>query len=381
MISILPSEDPSNSATVIARPRSLALNGALRLVRPVPRGPQPAAIFAHLRAIGPMLGFERQTPQRIDERAAPTAGDDSHRHWNKRRAIGGRSRFINGAAGQRRHRGNGVDIGGLALIGRHAERGVALQVLDGDVALTRGERDVLQRHVVLEIDPAPPFVVGLWPGGLDCVMARRRVRRGALAAAGRVPLAQRLRKREGAVRGAGDGEVFDLAHGDEGDAGLVIAQASARLRVKMHRRRPPAREQQSVAVVRPPEDAHGFDASRSDDAFDGGAVRYAQRGCDAGSARVDNLDFRAGLSQGLGHGIGAVVVRRDDHALADQHAEALEIDERRVGGHHARPIVVGNDERPLDRAGCDHDLFAGECARAHRALAARRSQAQTRLPS
>ena len=123
----------------------------------------------------------------------------------------------------------------------------------------------------------------------------------------------------------------------------------------MHRRRPPAREQQSVAVARPPADAHGFNASRPDDAFDGGAVRYAQRGCEAGSARIDNFDLRASLSQGLGHGIGAVVVGRDDHTLADQHAEALEIDERRVGGHHAWPVVVGNDERPLDRAGCDHD--------------------------
>ena len=53
----------------LARPRGLALNRALRLVWPVPGGPQPAAIFAHLRAVGPMLGLERQAPERIDERA------------------------------------------------------------------------------------------------------------------------------------------------------------------------------------------------------------------------------------------------------------------------------------------------------------------------
>ena len=72
-------------------------------------------------------------------------------------------RLVDRAAGQRRHRREAVDIGGLALIGRHAERGVALQVLDRDVALAGRERDVLQRHVVLEVDPAPPFVVGLRP--------------------------------------------------------------------------------------------------------------------------------------------------------------------------------------------------------------------------
>ena len=44
----------------VARPRGLALNRPRGVVRPVPCGPQPAAIFAHLRAVGPMFGFERQ---------------------------------------------------------------------------------------------------------------------------------------------------------------------------------------------------------------------------------------------------------------------------------------------------------------------------------
>ena len=147
------------------------------------------------------------------ERAPPPAGDDAHRDGHERRAIGGRSGLVDRAAGQRRHRGDAVDIGGLALIGRHAERRVALEVLDRDVALARGERDVLQRHVVLEVDPAPALVVGLRPGGFDRVLARRRVRRGALAAAGLVPLAQRFGEREGAVGGAGDGHVRDAAKG------------------------------------------------------------------------------------------------------------------------------------------------------------------------
>ena len=44
------------------------------------------------------------------------------------------------------------DVGGLALIGRHAERGVALEMLDRAEAFGCGERDVLVGHVVLEID-------------------------------------------------------------------------------------------------------------------------------------------------------------------------------------------------------------------------------------
>ena len=227
----------------------LALDGALRLVGSVPRGPQPAAIFPHLCAIGPMLGFERQAPQRIDERPPTPARDDAHRHGHERRSIGGRARFIDRAPGQGRHRGDGGDIGGLALIGRHAERGVALEVLDGDVAFARGERDILQRHVVLEIDPAPAFVVGLRPGSCDGVMTRRRVWRGTFAAAGLMSLAQSLGKREGAVGGAGARQVFDPAHGDERGQRLVIAQPSARLSVEMHGRRPSAGEQQRDDLV------------------------------------------------------------------------------------------------------------------------------------
>ena len=114
---------------------------------------------------------------------------------------------------------------------------MALEMLDRDVALARGERDVLQRHVVLEIDPAPPFVVGLGPSGLDGVAAGRRVRRWTFAAAGHVPLAQSLGERKGAVGGAGDGHV-STPYGNERGPRLVIMQAPARLGVKMHRRRP-----------------------------------------------------------------------------------------------------------------------------------------------
>ena len=225
MISILPSEEPSNKATV-----SRARAASRWMARSGSSGPYHAGLSQppYSRICAPSArccGLERQAPHRIDERAPPSACDDAHRDWRERRAIGGRSRLVDRAAGQRRHRGDGVDIGGLALIGRHAERRVALEMLDRDVALARGERDVLQRDVVLEIDPAPTFVVGLGPSGLDSVVARRRVRRSAFAAAGRVALAQSVGEREGAVGGAGDGQVFDAAQGHERGSRLVIAQA------------------------------------------------------------------------------------------------------------------------------------------------------------
>ena len=45
-----------------------------------------------------------------------------------------------------------VQLAGLALIGRHAERGIALEMLDRDEALACGERDVGVGHVVLEVN-------------------------------------------------------------------------------------------------------------------------------------------------------------------------------------------------------------------------------------
>ena len=241
----------------VARPRRLALDREVRVVGAVPGRPKPAAVFAHLPAFGPVLGLERQAPERIDERTSPPAGDDAHRHGDERRAIGGRSGLVDGAAGERRHRGEAVDVGRLALIGRHAKRRVALQVLDRDVALARGKRDVLQRHVVLEIDPSPAVCVGLGPGRFDAIEAGRRVRGGSFAPARTVALAQRRVERESAVGGAGDGEIRDPAYGRERGQGLVIAQFSARLGVKMDasatsRRRGEARRSRASARSRGP---------------------------------------------------------------------------------------------------------------------------------
>ena len=48
--------------------------------------------------------------------------------------------------------------------------------------------------------------------------------------------------------------------------------------------------------------------------------------------------------------------RRDDHALADLDAILIAIAPRGVGEHHARAIVVREDQRTLDRAGRQHHL-------------------------
>ena len=53
---------------------------------------------------------------------------------------------------QFRHHRQADDAADLALIGRHAERGVALEMLDRTESFLLGERDILDGDVVLEID-------------------------------------------------------------------------------------------------------------------------------------------------------------------------------------------------------------------------------------
>ena len=81
----------------------------------------------------------------------------AHRHIG--RAEGRDAGFAHFAAFERREHGETVDVRGLALVGSHAERRVALQMLDRDVVLAHRERDVLGGDVVLQIDPDAAGVV------------------------------------------------------------------------------------------------------------------------------------------------------------------------------------------------------------------------------
>ncbi len=55
--------------------------------------------------------------------------------------------------------------------------------------------------------------------------------------------------------------------------------------------------------------------------------------------------------------IGGVVRGDDDGAAAAAHAVAVEVGARRVGQHHARPVVAREHQRPLDRARREHHLL------------------------
>ena len=84
--------------------------------------------------------------------AAVMAGKGADGDRREGRAEGGGADRAEIAAGDRGEHRRAVEIAGLALVGRHAERGVALEMLGDAEALARRELHVGYRHVVLEID-------------------------------------------------------------------------------------------------------------------------------------------------------------------------------------------------------------------------------------
>ena len=165
----------------LARQFCFALDFGVGVARAVIGGAQPAAIFAEHRANGAMLVLQRQPAHRIEQLAAPAAGNDRERHRHEGRPVGRGAGVGDAAAGDRRHRGKAVHVGGLALVGRHAERRVALEMLDRAEILARRKLDILNRHVVLEVDP----LAALWRRAAAMPARRHRSHQARTIAAAR----------------------------------------------------------------------------------------------------------------------------------------------------------------------------------------------------
>ena len=132
--------------------------------------------------------MRRRQSRRAEILAAVMSGESAERDRRIRRAIRRRSDLRDRPVHQFGKDGKADDAADLALIGRHAERGVALEMLDRTKALLLGKRDIVDGDVVLEIDKGlagsldPPhrrdrdrLVLGAW----------RRGRLGSKAAIGR----------------------------------------------------------------------------------------------------------------------------------------------------------------------------------------------------
>src|SRR4029077_15494564 len=96
-----------------------------------------------------------------------------------------------------------IQVRGLALVGRHAGRGVAFHVLDGAKTLAQREREVLGGDVVLPVDERTAARVRrAWQRADEAGgCTRRRLRSGAAAATARVTArARRVERLAGSGR-------------------------------------------------------------------------------------------------------------------------------------------------------------------------------------
>ena len=143
-----------------------------------PLGAQP---HASINEDGPLPGrpvVARRQAGRPKVLAPGPPGEGGDRH----RRVGGPERgcagLLDGAAGQSGHDGERQDVRRPALVGRHAERGVALQQFNRPEALTVRQLHVFHGHVVLQIQPCPASALSDMPegGGLRRLVARDRRR-------------------------------------------------------------------------------------------------------------------------------------------------------------------------------------------------------------
>ena len=135
------------------RPR-FAVHRILRLLaglRVIERAqPRPGLDEHRALLLGPSVRWCQPRWAKILRPVMAGKGADGDRREG--RAEGGGADRAEIAAGDRGEHRRAVEIAGLALVGRHAERGVALEMLGDAEALARRKLHVGYRHVVLEID-------------------------------------------------------------------------------------------------------------------------------------------------------------------------------------------------------------------------------------
>ena len=100
--------------------------------------------------LGPVV--QRRFAHRLEVLAARSAGQRAEGDRRIERAEGRGADLGRRDAARFGKDADGVDVGQLALIGRHAVGGVALGELDMAVAFAHGEAEVLQMDVVLVVD-------------------------------------------------------------------------------------------------------------------------------------------------------------------------------------------------------------------------------------
>ena len=269
----------------------------------------------------------------------------------------------------------GVEVRRLALIGRHAGRGVAFDVLDRAKAFAHRQIEIFEHDIVLKVDEGFRARCGGCGARHDDARRERMLVADREARGFARSVGERCRKSEDAAGGADRAFALRRFAGHECLQRFVVAQLAARLREQMHRGRVASRHQQQIAV----------DARLRDDvaaAVDTGDVHRTQMieapralnsavspGLDTGRLQLrkgggvldgsqinEMLDLGPRGLQFERRGVGAVAYRRDDDAAPGQHGVTLQVLQGCAGEHDSRAIVARKHERLFDRTGRENDF-------------------------
>ena len=345
---------------------------------------QPAAVLVEAGTEADLLGVQRRVSQRRVQGAAPLAGEGAERHRRVGRPERGgadRRQVAAGVGGEQRKT---VDVAGAALVGRHAERGVAFQMLDRDIVLARRQRDVVGADIVHAVDPLARTGRAAHPAGFDAVtvVAARawrfwhgapRAERTARGDTGGVSVGKRRGGGEAAGRGAAGRDRLRAALGHEGAQHVVVAQSATGLRIEVHGRVPATGNGQQIAfdeciarghgapaAIRDPHAAHATwperaGRQRARAHAQPARLRLLEQVPGWRVTAVEHAHLGAVRVQIEGGRPCAVVVGADHHAAAGAHGITAQVLADGGRGHDPGQVVVREHQRALDGTARQHD--------------------------
>ncbi|MPM07842.1 hypothetical protein SDC9_54151 [bioreactor metagenome] len=338
--------------------------------------PHPGSDLDEGRALRRRPVMRRREPARAEALPAVAAAKRGQRHRRAGRAEdrgAGRGKRL---AGEFRHHRKRRDVRGLALIGRHAKRGPALQMLDRAHVLLMRKPDVLDGDVVLQVDPGPALARHLPEGHLprrevdgarqigkgrgDAEIGQRRLRHPRARGQRRPGLALPCRRSRG-------GEPrHRTGLGQEGEQAVVPDRPAAVMAGQLHIRVPAARDAKragldpmGAALAGHRDPAQPVPAAAVAD-HRAGEERIVAEGLHLG-ARVDHRGHLDALRDQVERGAVAVIaIGEDRHLLRRRHCPAVRIGAQRTAKQDTGAVVIGEGDVPLDRARGQHGALRGD---------------------
>ena len=339
----------------------------------IPCGALPQAEFDKFGAA--FAGQRIRGHQAFGGKALARAMCPQRRHRNRHigRAKGCRADIGDAAVLKRGHERQRRHVGRLALIGGHAQRGIAFQMFGCAKILAMGLRDILGGHVILEIHPGAPLALGDMPEGRAFGRAVGTMRQPDLWRVAAMLGNHGTRRRKArfqrvagcllACHGTG------RPHARHGPVGRhkgidVVAPDGTRANVagQVQRGCPDPRNSKAVGAQlspaagglhgdfpqpQPPPGADDLRAAQQRIV----ALRRCIRTCVDDSGDLDTGRLKIHRRQ-----VARVVIGKYGHRLPGCHGKPVQIAAHRARHHHAGTIIAGEYDRLFDRAGGQDDM-------------------------